>query len=137
MNDVLDFVALRKPVLCRLPDDREDSPPREIVQYRRLQFEMQERANAMRDAGDKDGATAIVLELVRYALPDITDEQIFRMGEQDWARLLGAAQGKSAMVEAALGNGRGDGDSSTKTENPSPNIPDSSTTTPAAPSSDG
>lgn len=132
----LDLVALREPVTCRLPTDPADAQ-RVVRQFRAAEIDRHRQATAMVLNGQQAEAVGIYLDLLRYALPGITDEEIDALGMQDIVRLLAAAQNKSAMVEDALGNGRGGGDSSGPTENPPPATPALSTTTDEPPSLPG
>jgi hypothetical protein len=129
----LDFVALREPVTCTLPTDPPDKK-RLVRQFRRLELEQYEQADALRRAGDDVAALLLYDDLCRYAVEGITDAELNALAIIDKVRLLGAAMGKLELVEAALGNVRGGGGASSQTAPPPPSIPVSSTTTPAAPS---
>jgi hypothetical protein len=125
----LDFVALREPVTCTLPTD----PPghqRLVRQFRRLELEQFEQAQTLQRAGDVAGALPLFYRLAAWAV-EATEAELAQLAIADLVRLLGAAQGKIELVEAALGNARSDGDSSSQTAPPSPAIPVSTTTTTA------
>lgn len=132
----LDFVALREPVTCTLPTDPPDAPKRLVKQFRRVELELYEQANALRKAGDEVAALVIYDTLCLGAVERMVEADLLALSTEDKVRLLGAAQGKLEIIEAALGNARGGGDSSTKTDDPPPSTPDSPPTTPEAPPSD-
>jgi hypothetical protein len=131
----IDFVALREPVTCSLPTD-EAGTTRLVRQFRRVELEKFERAQALQRAGDMAGALVLFYELAAWSV-GATEAELAQLAAPDLVRLLGAAQGKLEMVEAALGNALGDGGSSPPMEPPSPPIPASSTMTTAAPSPPG
>lgn len=126
----LDFVALREPVTCTLPTDPPDKK-RLVKQFRRLELEQYATADTLRLAGDDLAALVLYDELCRYAVEGITDSELGALAVIDKVRLLGAAQGKLELVEAALGNAGSGGARSQTT--PPPAIPDSTTTIPEAP----
>ena len=128
----LDFVALREPVTCTLPTDPPDKK-RLVRQFRRLELEQYAQADALRRAGQDIPALLLFDSLCRFAVEGITDDELSALSIIDKVRLLGAAQGKLEIVEAALGNALGGGDASSETALPPPSIPDSNTTTPEAP----
>jgi len=128
----LDFVALREPVTCSLPGD-EAGHKRLVRQFRRLELEQFEEAQRLQRAGEVVGALALYYKLAAWSV-DATEDELARLATPDLVRLLGAAQGKLELVEAALGNAPSDGDSSSQTAPPSPAIPASTTTTTEAPS---
>jgi hypothetical protein len=129
----LDFVALREPTTCTLPTDPPDKK-RLVRQFRRLELEQYEQADVLRRAGNDIAALLLYDELCRYAVEGITDTELAALAIIDKVRLLGAAQGKLELVEAALGNARGGGEESMLTATPPlPDIPVSSTTTHEAP----
>ena len=128
----LDFVALREPVTCTLPTD----PPghkRLVRQFRRLELEKFGQAEERRQQGDDIGALVIYDDLCRFAIEGITDAELNTLATIDKVRLLGAAQGKLEIIEAALGNAPGGGVEALKQTPPPSNTPDSNTTTPEAP----
>jgi hypothetical protein len=128
----LDFVALREPVTCTLPTD-EPGKKRLVRQFRRLELELYEQARVYSSVGDDVAALLIYDDLCKYAVEGITDAELGTLAIVDKVRLLGAAQGKLELVEAALGNARSGGDESSQTEAPPPNIPASMPTTPEVP----
>lgn len=135
MPQHLDFVALREPITCTLPTDPPEKK-RVVRQFRRLELEQFELAQSHRIGGDAVAALLLYDELCRYAVEGITDKELDAMSTVDKVRLLGAAQGKLEIIEAALGNGPSGGDESSQTEPPPPDTPDSTPTTPEAPPSD-
>jgi hypothetical protein len=128
----LDFVALREPVTCTLPTD-EPGRKRLVRQFRRLELELYEQARAYSAVGDDVAALLIYDDLCKYAVEGITDTELNTLAVVDKVRLLGAAQGKLELVEAALGNARSGGGESSQTAPPPPTIPDSMPTTPEVP----
>lgn len=128
----LNFVAMREPVTCELPTD----PPghkRLIRQFHRLELEKFDQAEERRHAGDDIGALVIYDDLCRFAIEGITDKELNTLATIDKVRLLGAAQGKLELIEAALGNAPGGGVEAPTETTPPPSIPASNTTTPEAP----
>jgi hypothetical protein len=128
----LDFVALREPVTCTLPTD-EPGRKRLVRQFRRLELELYEQARAYSAVRDDVAALLIYDDLCKYAVEGITDAELNTLAVVDKVRLLGAAQGKLEIIEAALGNAHSGGDDSSPMEPPPPATPDSTPTTPEAP----
>jgi hypothetical protein len=84
-----------------------------------------------RDETDPLVRAVQLAELLKLALPGLTDDDMEDTGPEDWTRIVGAATGKMALVEMALKNGLSDG----VEEAPSLISEDSTTTTTSQPSS--
>jgi hypothetical protein len=117
MVEELDLVALRRPCYITL-----EATGRRVA----LRFFKHEQKQIYRRWKADPNNAALLIELLRFAIPNVTDEELDDLSlDEDIARILGKADGKSVMVEAALKNGVSDGES----QAPSP-IQDSVPTTP-------
>lgn len=149
----VDLVALRRPVIYQIPVpcDAEvrgvcalhPHPTEPHDRWFRIQpFRGPEKAMLAAIQRDAIANVGLVLELLRKALPDATDADLDALSlDEDVARIIGAADGKAAIVEDALKNGLSGGVSQmpppTRPSSPTKNPPTSSPALPASPKPTG
>lgn len=112
----MDLVALRRPVEHQFPNEK----------WFRIE-PFRGPGKVLLEAYKQDpGNAELLLELLRLAVPTATEEDFNSLSlDEDVPRVLAAADGKAALMEAFLKNAISDGGLST----PSPTLPSSPTTT--------
>lgn len=113
----VDLVALRRPVEYQFPNEK---------WFRIAPF--RGPGKALLAAWQREPNNGgLLMELLRMAVPDATDEDFDSLSvDEDIPRVIAAADGKAALVEMALKNGPSDGVS----RMPSPTLPSNPTTSP-------
>jgi hypothetical protein len=113
----VDLVALRRPVEYQFPNER---------WFRIAPF--RGPGKALLAAWQREPQNGqLLIELLRMAVPTATDEDFDTLSvDEDIPRVIAAADGKAALVEAALKNGPSGG----VFQMPSPTLPSSPTTSP-------
>src|SRR5574338_148988 len=97
MVEELDLVGLRRPCYVTL-----EATGRRVA----LRFFKHEQKKLYRQWQQEPNNAALLLELLRYAIPDVTDDELNDLSlDEDIPRILGKVDGKSVMVEIALKNG--------------------------------
>lgn len=96
----LDLVALRRPCVVTLPG----TGRRVAVRFFRL-----EQKQLYRRLQDDPNNVALLVELLRAAIPDVTDEELNDFTDEDIVRVIATADGKSAFMEDAIKNLPSDG----------------------------
>jgi hypothetical protein len=101
MAEELDLVALRRPCYVTLP-----LTERRVA----IRFFRAEQKQIYKQWMTEPNNAALLLALLRYAIPDITDEELDDLSiDEDIPRIVGKANGKAALMEEALKNGVSDG----------------------------
>lgn len=100
MADDIDLVALRRPCYVVIPLTGRR------VAVRFFRAEQKQIYNKML----AEGNNAALVELLRFAIPDITDDEMNDLSlDEDVPNIIIKANGKSAALELALKNGVSDG----------------------------
>jgi hypothetical protein len=103
MADELDLVALRRPCYVTLP-----LTGRRVA----IRFFKAEQKQLYKQWMLEPNNADLLLALLRHAIPDLTDEELDDLSiDEDIPRIIGKANGKSAMMEQALKNGVSGGES--------------------------
>jgi hypothetical protein len=118
----VDLVSLRRPVEFQFPNDKWF-----VIEP----FRGPGKAMLLTLRRDPEANVGLVMELLRLAVPSATDEDFDSLStDEDVWRVIAAADGKAAQMEAFLKNAVSDG----AYRVPSPTPPSSLTTTSSTPS---
>lgn len=116
MADELDLIALRRPCYVTIP-----LTGRRVA----LRFFQAPQKQLYKQWWDEPNNAVLLVSLLRYAIPDITDDELNDLTiDEDIPNIVIKANGKAAMMESALKNGLSGGESPA----PSPTPPSTLTT---------
>ena len=101
MANDLDLVALRRPCFVILPG----TGRRVAVRF----FRLEQKQLYRQLLADRHNLPLLV-ELLRAAVPDIADDELNELTDEDIVRIIATADGKAAMIEDAIKNLPSDGE---------------------------